>query len=90
VSDRAQLKIGDKTIDLPVILGSEGEVGIDVGKLRATTGAVTLDPAYLNTACVSSAITFLDGERGILRYRGIPIEQLAEHATFVEVAFLLI
>jgi citrate synthase len=73
-----------------VILGSEGEVGIDVGKLRASTGAVTLDPAYLNTACVSSAITFLDGERGILRYRGIPIEQLAEHATFVEVAYLLI
>ena len=90
MSDRAQLKIGDKTIDLPVTMGSEGEVGIDIGKLRATTGAVTLDPAYLNTACVSSAITFLDGERGILRYRGIPIEQLAEHATFVEVAYLLI
>jgi len=90
VADRAELKIGNKTIELPVIVGSEGEVGIDVGKLRATTGAVTLDPAYMNTACTSSAITFLDGERGILRYRGIPIEQLAEHATFVEVAYLLI
>jgi citrate synthase len=90
VSDRAQLKIGNETLDLPVVVGSEGELGIDIGKLRAQTGAVTLDPAYMNTACVQSAITFLDGERGILRYRGIPIEQLAEHATFVEVAYLLI
>jgi citrate synthase len=90
VSDPAQLKIGNATIDLPVVVGSEGELGIDIGKLRAQTGVVTLDPAYMNTACVQSAITFLDGERGILRYRGIPIEQLAEHATFVEVAYLLI
>ncbi|HEY8926402.1 MAG TPA: citrate synthase, partial [Polyangia bacterium] len=90
MADRAELKIGNKTVELPVVVGSEGEVGIDVGKLRATTGAVTLDPAYMNTACTSSAITFLDGERGILRYRGIPIEQLAEQATFVEVAYLLI
>jgi citrate synthase len=90
VSDRAQLKIGDKTIDLPIIVGSEGEQGIDISKLRGETGAVTLDPAYVNTACTRSAITFLDGERGILRYRGIPIEQLAENATFVEVAYLLI
>ena len=88
--DRAELKIGDKTIELPLLVGSEGEVGIDVGKLRAATGAVTLDPAYMNTACTQSAITFLDGEKGILRYRGIPIEQLAENATFVEVAYLLI
>ncbi len=90
MSDSAELKIGDKTIALPVVVGSEGELGIDIGKLRAETGAVTLDPAYVNTACTQSAITFLDGERGILRYRGIPIEQLAEHATFVEVAYLLI
>src|SRR3569832_2092087 len=90
VADRAQLKLGDKTIDLPVVVGSEGEVGIDIGKLRASTGAVTLDPAFMNTASTTSAITFLDGERGILRYRGIPIEQLAEQATFVEVAYLLI
>ena len=90
MSDRAQLKIGDKTIDLPVIVGSEGELGIDISKLRAETGAVTLDPAFVNTASTSSGITFLDGEKGILRYRGIPIEQLAENATFVEVSYLLI
>ncbi len=90
MSDRAQLKIGDKTIDLPVLVGSEGELGIDISKLRAETGAVTLDPAFVNTASTRSAITFLDGEKGILRYRGIPIEQLAENATFVEVAYLLI
>jgi len=90
VADRAQLKLGDKTIDLPVVVGSEGEVSIDIAKLRASTGAVTLDPAFMNTASTTSAITFLDGERGILRYRGIPIEQLAEQATFVEVAYLLI
>ena len=90
MADRAQLKLGEKTIDLPVVVGSEGEVGIDIGKLRASTGAVTLDPAFMNTASTTSAITFLDGERGILRYRGIPIEQLAEQATFVEVAYLLI
>ena len=90
MADRAQLKLGDKTIDLPVVVGSEGEVSIDIAKLRASTGAVTLDPAFMNTASTTSAITFLDGERGILRYRGIPIEQLAEQATFVEVAYLLI
>src|SRR5450432_324520 len=90
VSDRAELKIADKVIELPIIVGSEGEQGIDISKLRAETGAVTLDPAYVNTACTQSAITFLDGEKGILRYRGIPIEQLAENATFVEVAYLLI
>jgi citrate synthase len=90
VSDRAELKFGDHSIELPIVVGSEGEVGIDVAKLRAQTGAVTLDPAYMNTACTTSAITFLDGEKGILRYRGIPIEQLAEQATFVEVAYLLI
>jgi citrate synthase len=90
VPDTAELKIGDKSVSLPVIVGSEGERGIDVGKLRAQTGAVTLDPAYMNTASTSSAITFLDGEKGILRYRGIPIEELAENAKFIEVAYLLI
>ncbi|MEP6652370.1 MAG: citrate synthase [Myxococcales bacterium] len=90
MSERAQLKIGDKTVELPIVVGSEGEQGIDISKLRAETGAVTLDPAFVNTASTLSAITFLDGEKGILRYRGIPIEQLAEHATFVEVAYLLI
>ena len=63
-----------------------GRAGIDIGKLRAKTGYVTLDPAFMNTASTKSAITFLDGEKGILRYRGIPIEELAEKSTFVEVA----
>jgi citrate synthase len=90
VSERAELKIGNQVIELPVVIGSEGERGIDIAKLRAETGCVTLDPSYMNTACTRSAITFLDGEKGILRYRGIPIEQLADQATFVEVAYLLI
>ena len=87
---KAELKLDDKVIDIPVIVGSEDEHGLDIGKLRAQTGYVTLDPAYMNTASTKSAITFLDGERGILRYRGIPIEELAEKSTFVEVAYLLI
>ena len=87
---KAELKIDDKVMDLPVIVGTEDEHGLDIGKLRAQTGYVTLDPAYMNTASTKSAITFLDGERGILRYRGIPIEELAEKSTFVEVSYLLI
>ncbi|HSS38929.1 MAG TPA: citrate/2-methylcitrate synthase, partial [Polyangia bacterium] len=87
---RAELKLNDKTLELPVILGTEDERGLDIGKLRAQTGLVTLDPAYMNTASTKSAITFLDGERGILRYRGIPIEELAEHSTLVETSYLLI
>jgi citrate synthase len=90
VSERAELKLGAKTIELPVVVGTEQERGIDLAKLRAETGYVTLDPAYVNTACTQSAITFLDGEQGILRYRGIPIEELAAESTFVEVAYLLI
>jgi len=74
----------------PVIEGSEGEVGIDVAKLRAQTGAITFDPGYGNTGACESSITFIDGEKGILQYRGYPIEQLAEHASFVEVCYLLI
>jgi citrate synthase len=87
---KLELKIDDTTIELPVIVGTEDEHGIDIGKLRAQTGYVTLDPAYMNTASTRSAITFLDGEKGILRYRGIPIEELAEKSTFVEVSYLLI
>src|SRR5450432_3952213 len=87
---KAELRIADKTWDVPVIVGTEDEHGLDIGKLRAQTGYVTLDPAYMNTASTKSAITFLDGERGILRYRGIPIDELAEKSTFVEVAYLLI
>src|SRR5437867_7308240 len=67
-----------------------GEKGIDIANLRAKTGLVTLDPAFVNTASTTSAVTFLDGERGVLRYRGIPIQELAERSTFVETAYLLI
>ena len=89
-NEKVELKIDDKTVELPVIVGTENEKGIDIGKLRAQTGYVTLDPAFMNTASTTSAITYLDGEKGILRYRGIPIEELAEKSTFVEVAYLLI
>src|SRR4051794_24543574 len=91
MADQAELKInGSTSIALPIITGSEKEKAIDVTHLRAQTGFVTLDPAFVNTASTTSAITFLDGEAGILRYRGIPIEELAEHSTFVETSYLLI
>jgi citrate synthase len=90
VPDKAELRINEKAFDVPVVVGTEDEHAIDIGKLRAQTGYVTIDPAYMNTASTKSAVTFLDGERGILRYRGIPIEQLAEKSTFVEVSYLLI
>jgi citrate synthase len=90
MSEHAKLTLGGKTIELPIIVGTEDEPGIDIAGLRNATGHVTLDPAFVNTASTTSAITFLDGEKGILRYRGIPIEELAEHSTFVETAYLLI
>jgi citrate synthase len=90
MSETAQLKIGDKTYDLPVIEGTEGEKAIDISKLRDLTGYVTLDVGYKNTGATKSEITFLDGELGILKYRGYPIEQLAEKSSFIEVAYLLI
>jgi len=90
MSETAQIKIGDKTYDLPVIEGTEGEKAIDISKLRDLTGYVTLDIGYKNTGATKSAITFLDGEQGILKYRGYPIEQLAEKSSFIEVAYLLI
>jgi citrate synthase len=86
----AELRIKDQVLQVPVIVGTEDEHAIDIAKLRAQTGFVTLDPAYMNTASTKSAITFLDGEKGILRYRGIPIEELADKSTFVEVSYLLI
>ena len=79
-----------KEIELPVLEGSEGEKAIDISQLRATTGLITLDPGYANTGSCSSSITFMDGEKGILRYRGIPVEELAAKATFKETAYLLI
>jgi citrate synthase len=88
--ETAELRIGDKAVKLPVFRGSEGETAIDISKLRAETGAVTYDPGYGNTGACKSAITYIDGEQGILRYRGYPIEQLAEKSTFLEVAYLLL
>jgi citrate synthase len=90
VADTVRINLGNQELELPVVTGSEGERGIDIQNLRAKTGYVTLDPAFMNTASTESAITFLDGEKGILRYRGIPIEELGERSTFVETAYLLI
>ncbi len=84
------LNYDGKTLEFPLTVGSEKEGGIDIAKLRSSSGLVTLDPGFLNTASTTSAITFLDGEKGILRYRGYPIEQLAEKSTFIEVAYLLL
>ncbi len=90
MTDKATIQLGDSKLDVPVVVGTEDERAIDVAQLRAKTGYVTLDPAFMNTASTKSAITFIDGDKGILRYRGIPIEQLAERSTFVETAYLLI
>ena len=86
----AKLIVDGKEFELPVVTGSEGEIGVDVTKLRAQTGIVALDPGYGNTGACQSSITFIDGEKGVLRYRGYPIEQLAESASFIEVCYLLI
>ena len=88
--EKAQLIIKDKTIELPVITGSENEKGIDVTRLRKETNYITFDPSYANTGSCISNITYIDGEKGILRYRGYPIEQLAEKASFVEVIYLML
>lgn len=84
------LTYNGKETMLPVVTGSEGEKAIDISSLRAETGFITLDPGYANTGSCLSGITFMDGEKGILRYRGIPVEQLAEQSTFKETAYLLI
>lgn len=90
MSETAKLVVDGTEHELPVIVGTEGEKAIDITKLRGTTGYITLDSGYKNTGSTQSAITFLDGEKGILRYRGYPIEQLAEKSSFLEVAYLLI
>lgn len=90
MSEIAKIELGGKMYEFPVIEGTENEKAIDISKLRDTTGYITLDTGYKNTGATKSAITFLDGEEGILKYRGYPIEQLAEKATFLEVAYLLI
>ncbi|MDH5718639.1 MAG: citrate synthase [Spirochaetia bacterium] len=90
MSETAKLIYEGKEYEIPVITGSEGEKALDISKLRGATGYITLDSGFVNTGSCKSSITFLDGEKGILRYRGYPIEQLAEHSTFLEVAYLLI
>jgi citrate synthase len=80
----------EQAIDLPVVIGTEGEVAVDIRALRDKTGVVSLDPGYGNTGSCTSAITYIDGDKGILRYRGIPIEHLGKHSTFVETSYLLI
>jgi citrate synthase len=90
MGEKAELRIGDKVYQLPIIEGSEGERAIDIRKLRSETGYITLDAGYANTGSCRSAITFIDGDKGILRYRGIPIEELADHSNFLEVAYLLV
>jgi len=90
MTENAKLTLEGKDYDFPVIIGSENEKAIDFSSLRAKTGYITMDPGYVNTGATTSAITYLDGEKGILRYRGIPIEQLAEKSTFVETSYLLI
>lgn len=86
----ATLSYGDKSVEFPLIEGTENELGIDIKTLRAKTNLITLDPGYKNTGSCQSAITFLDGEQGVLRYRGYDIEELANNADFLEVAYLLI
>ncbi len=89
-ADAASLRVGGQELELPIVHGTDGDDAVDIGKLRGETGLITLDPGYGNTGACTSAITFLDGEDGILRYRGYPIEQLAQQSTFLEVAYLLI
>jgi len=90
MSQNASITLDGKTFELPVVQGSEDEKAIDIQNLRTESGYITLDSGYKNTGATTSEITFLDGETGILRYRGYPIEQLAERSTFIEVVYLLI
>jgi citrate synthase len=90
MSEHARIELDGRVIDAPVIVGTENEKAIDVRSLRNETGYITYDVGYANTGSVKSAITYIDGEHGILRYRGYPIEQLAEHSNFIETSYLLI
>ena len=90
MTDYAKIVFQEKTYEFPIVVGSEGEKAIDISQLRQKTGLITLDPGYANTGSCASSITFMDGEKGILRYRGIPVEQLAEQSSFIETAYLLI
>jgi citrate synthase len=90
MTEYAKIEFEGKIYEFPVLVGSEGEKAIDISNLRQMTGLITLDPGYANTGSCISDITFMDGEKGILRYRGIPVEELAEHSSFIETAYLLI
>ena len=90
MSKEAKLELDGKAYTLPTVEGSEGEKAVDISSLRANTGYITLDDGYGNTGSCVSKITFIDGEKGILRYRGIPIEELAEKSPFIETAYLII
>jgi citrate synthase len=90
MADTAKIVFGDKQVEYPVVVGTEDEKGIDISRLRADTGLITLDEGFVNTGSVASGITFLDGEQGILRYRGYPVEELAASCDFVETSYLLI
>jgi len=90
LTNTAKLLLHDKEYDFPTYIGTEGEVGLDITQLRSKTGAITIDSGYGNTGSCMSEITFIDGEKGILRYRGYPIEELAKNSNFMEVSFLLI
>lgn len=86
----AKLTLGEKAMNLPMVTGSENERALDISQLRSESGIITLDSGFANTGACQSSVTFVDGEKGILRYRGIPIDQLAQHSSFVETALLLI
>jgi citrate synthase len=90
VADSAHIQVNGLDVELPMVVGTEGEKALDISKLREKTKLVTLDPAFMNTASTESAITFLDGDKGILRYRGIPIEELGANSNFIETAYLII
>ena len=90
MSDTATLTIDGQTIDLPIVVGTENEKAIDISALRKATGYITLDYGFVNTGSTESVITYIDGEKGILRHMGYPLEQLSEHSSFVEVCYLLI
>jgi citrate synthase len=90
MSDKAEIKVHGKTYELPLVCGTEDEWAIDISSFRAQSGVITLDPGFKNTGSTTSAITFLDGEKGLLRHRGYPIDQLAEQSSFLEVAYLLV
>src|SRR4051812_34886072 len=89
-NEKVTISYGGKSLDLPVITGSENEKAIDIAKLRAALGIITMDPGFMNTGSCQSSVTFIDGDLGILRYRGFPIEELAEKSTFLEVSYLLL